>query len=50
MAIMHGLDEVTFSTISDRVIEFPAAIVGAAIVTALFTYLTVSRLKTMDVQ
>jgi ABC-2 type transport system permease protein len=50
LAIIHGLDEETFATISDRVIEFPAAIVGAALVTVLFTYLTVRRLQSMDVQ
>ena len=50
LALIHGLDEETFSSICDRVIEFPAAVVGAALVTVLFSYLTVRRLQTMDVQ
>ena len=50
LAIIHGLDEETFASIGDRVIEFQAALVGAALVTVLFTYLTVRRLRTMDVQ
>ena len=50
LSIIHGLDEETFSSISDRVIEFPAGLVGAIVVTVLFTYLAVRRLQNMDVQ
>jgi len=50
LSILHGLDEEIFASIGDRVIEFQAALVGAALVTVLFTYLTVRRLRTMDVQ
>ena len=49
LAIMHGMDETTFEPLGDRVIEFPAAIVGAAVVTVLFFGLTVRRLRRMDV-
>ena len=36
LAVMHGLDETGLESISDRVIEFPAAIGGAVLVTAVF--------------
>ena len=49
LAIMHGVDKVTFEEFGDRVIEFPAAIGGAALVTAAFFALTVYRLRRMDV-
>jgi ABC-2 type transport system permease protein len=50
LGILYGLDETTFASIEDRVIGFPAAIVGAGLVTVGFTVLTVLRLKRMDVQ
>lgn len=49
LAIMHGLDDRTFADLGDRVIEFPAAIVGAVATTAVFFLLTVRRLYRMDV-
>lgn len=49
LGILNGLDEVTFRSLNSRVIEFPAALVGAAVVTVLFTWLTVRRLQHMDV-
>ena len=48
LAIMHGLDEHSFTEFGDRVIEFPAAIAGAVAVTVVFFWLTVYRLRTMD--
>ncbi|MCY4653646.1 MAG: hypothetical protein OXC95_10840 [Dehalococcoidia bacterium] len=49
LAIMNGLDENGLETLSDRVIEFPAALVGAALVAVAFLLLTVYRLRRMDV-
>jgi hypothetical protein len=49
LAAMHGLDETGLESISERVIEFPAAIGGAALVTAVFFWLTIWRLRKMDV-
>ena len=49
LAILHGLDETSFGSLEDRVIEFPAAIAGAAVVTVVFFGLTVHRLRRMDV-
>ena len=49
LAIMNGLDKNGLETLNDRVIEFPAAIVGAALATAIFLLLTVYRLRRMDV-
>jgi ABC-2 type transport system permease protein len=49
LAIMSGLDEPSFHALEDRVIEFPVAVVGAAIVTVLFLFLGVRRLRRMDV-
>ncbi|MEE9161987.1 MAG: ABC transporter permease subunit [Candidatus Neomarinimicrobiota bacterium] len=49
LAILHGLDDKSFDAIGDRVIEFPAAIAGAATVTVVFFWLTVLRLRRMDV-
>ncbi len=49
LAVMHGLDETGLESMSDRVIEFPAAIGGAILVTVVFFCLTVWRLKKMDV-
>ncbi len=49
LSIMFGMDETGMSALEESVIEFPAAIVGAALVTAGFLWLTVRRLRTMDV-
>ncbi len=49
LGILHGLDEKTFGSIGGRAIEFPAAVVGATLVTVAFTLLTVRRLQRMDV-
>ncbi len=49
LGILHGMDEGTFESLEGRVIEFQAAIVGAVVVTALFFWLTVRRLRRMDV-
>jgi hypothetical protein len=43
------LDDTSFEPLSERVIEFPAAVVGAAVTTAVFFWLTVRRLRQMDV-
>ena len=49
LAIMHGIDEAGLEVLSPRVIEFPAAMVGAVVVTLAFFLLTVRRLRRMDV-
>ncbi len=49
LAIMNGLDENGLETLGDRVIEFPAAIIGAILVTAVFLCLTIYHLRKMDV-
>lgn len=49
LAILHGIDEKSFEMLGQRVIEFPAGIVGAAAVTIVFFLLTVRRLRRMDV-
>ena len=49
LATMYGLDETGLESMSDRVIEFPAAIGGAILVTVVFFWLTVWRLRKMDV-
>ncbi len=49
LAILHGIDDKGFEALGQRVIEFPAALVGAAAVTAVFFWLTVRRLRRMDV-
>ena len=49
LSILHGLDEQSFESLSERVIEFPAAIAGAVGVTVVFFWLTVNRLRRMDV-
>ena len=46
LAIMHGIDETGFQVLSSRVIEFPAALGGAAGVAVVFFWLTVRRLPT----
>ena len=49
LAIMHGMDESRLEELSSRVIEVPAAVIGAASVTLFFFWLTVRRLRRMDV-
>ena len=49
LAIMPGLDPDGLGALEERVIEFPAAVVGAALVCAVFLGLTVWRLRKMDV-
>ena len=49
LSIINGIDGERFGTLDERVIEFPAALVGAAVVTLLFFWLTVRRLRRMDV-
>jgi ABC-2 type transport system permease protein len=49
LGILHGIDEKTFGSIGERVIELPAAAVGATAVTIVFTLLTIRRLQRMDV-
>ncbi|MEE8442458.1 MAG: ABC transporter permease [Dehalococcoidia bacterium] len=49
LAIMHGIDGEGFEVLESRVIEFPAAVVGAVAVTAVFFWLAVCRLRRMDV-
>ncbi|MBF8267480.1 MAG: transporter permease subunit [Dehalococcoidia bacterium] len=49
LAILHGMDDETFAPLKDRVIEFPAALVGAAVITTVFFWLTVRHLRRMDV-
>ncbi|NQW22257.1 MAG: ABC transporter permease [SAR202 cluster bacterium] len=49
LAIMSGLDKPSFPALGEQVIEFPVAVVGAAIVTVLFLFLGVRRLRRMDV-
>ena len=49
LAILHGIDGESFSTLEERVIELPAAVIGVAAVTVVFFSLTVMRLRKMDV-
>ena len=49
LAVMHGLENRGLEALSGRVIEFPAAIVGATAVIVIFFGLMVHRLKRMDV-
>ena len=49
LAIMHGLDDVTFTDLDDRVIEFEAGLAGAIAITVVFAWLTVRRLRRMDI-
>ena len=49
IGVMHGMEESAFSELADRSIELPAALAGAILATAVFAYLTVRRLQTMDV-
>jgi ABC-2 type transport system permease protein len=49
LALLQGIDSESFDVLESRVIEFPAAIVGAVGVTLVFFVLTQYRLRTMDV-
>lgn len=49
LALLHGLDETGFGDLAERVIEFPAAIVGTSAVIVAFFLLALYRLRTMDV-
>ena len=49
LAVMHGIDEEALEALEGQAIEFPAALVGAAAVTVVFLWLTVRRLRRMDV-
>ena len=50
LAIMSGIDEDGFGDVlGGRVIELPAALAGAAVVSPVFFWLTVRRLRRMDV-
>ena len=49
LAILHGIDGESFAPLEGRVIELPAAVIGVAAVTVVFFFLTVRRLRKMDV-
>ena len=49
LSLLHGIDAKNFEILEDRVIEFPAAIVGAVGVALAFFFLAQHRLRTMDV-
>ena len=49
LAIMHGIDDAGLGVLGERVIEFPAAVAGAVAVIGVFFWLTVRRLRRMDV-
>ncbi len=49
LSLLHGIDATNFESLEDRVIAFPAAIVGAVGVALVFFFLTQYRLRTMDV-
>ena len=49
LAIMHGIDKDGLGELGVRVIEFPAAVTGAVVVSVVFFLLTVRRLRVMDV-
>ena len=49
LAIMYGINETGFEELGSRVIEFPAGIVGAVVVTVVFLFLLVRRLHRTDV-
>lgn len=49
LALLHGMDEESFSIFAGRSIEFPAAIVGTGVVIMAFFLLALYRLRTMDV-
>lgn len=49
IGIMHGLDDQGLAAFSNRAIDLTAALIGAAVVTAVFVFLTVRRLGEMDI-
>jgi ABC-2 type transport system permease protein len=49
LAVMYGIDEQGLQALGAEAIQFPAAIVGAITVAAAFFWLTVRRLREMDV-
>ena len=49
LGALAGLDDGAFSAFSERAIELPAALGGAAIATAFFFLLTLRRLARMDI-
>ena len=46
---MYGMAEDGLEPLGVRAIQFPAAIVGAVAVTVVFFWLTIRRLRKMDV-
>ena len=49
LSLLHGIDAKNFEILEDRVMDLPAAIIGAVGVTLIFFFLTQYRLRTMDV-
>jgi len=49
VSIMHGIEDINLAELDELSIRLPVAAVGAGIVTVLFFYLTVRRLRRMDV-
>ena len=49
LSLLHGIDARNFEVLEDRVIAFPAAIVGTVGVALVFFFLAQYRLRTMDV-
>ncbi len=49
LSLLHGIDAKNFEILEDRVIAFPAAIIGAVGVALVFFFLAQHRLRTMDV-
>ena len=49
LSLLHGIDAKNFEILQDRVMDLPAAIIGAVGVTLIFFFLTQYRLRTMDV-
>ena len=49
LSLLHGIDAKNFEILEDRVIAFPAAILGAVGVALVFFFLAHYRLRTMDV-
>jgi ABC-2 type transport system permease protein len=49
LSLLHGIDAKNFEILEERVIAFPAAIVGAVGVALVFFFLAQHRLRTMDV-
>ena len=49
LSLLHGIDATNFEILEERVIAFPAAIVGTLGVALVFFFLAQYRLRTMDV-